>query len=87
MQAATVRVNGFDFDSLAPVQGNVRDEDIEKVKKDAAHWAIGWLLSIDITAAGFWLGKWWYFDGCRYAIILFHKMSGGFLTMVEQGLM
>lgn len=76
----------FDFDSAAPVQGNVIDEKYEQTKTEMWHRAIGYVLAIDVTCLGFWLDKWWISGGFKWMGIFMRKFAPGFMHMVEAGL-
>lgn len=82
---ARVRVNGFDFDSLAPVQGNVIDERYEQTKKEFMHSLIMYIIAIDLVVLAAWTGQWWYFGGYKWAILLFYKFASKFMHMVVVG--
>ncbi|UVI31231.1 hypothetical protein [Paenibacillus spongiae] len=84
-QFARVKINGFDFDSTAPVQGMVYDERKEEAKREMMHSAIRTFIAIDVVLIGWWLCFWWYDGGFHLAYVLFNKLAPGFLNMVMTG--
>lgn len=82
---ARVKLNGFDFDSLAPVNGNVYDEKVEQLKRDLIHGVIGYIAAIVVIAAGACLCQWWYYVGWHLMLKFFLKFAPWLMHMFHTG--
>lgn len=82
---AKVKVNGFDFDSYAPVQGEVLDANKQEAKKFFYDKAVEYGVAINVMLFGFWLMDWWLHGGVTLMFYFFGKFFPGLMLLIEHG--
>lgn len=80
-----VKVNGFDFDSYAPVRGEVYDADKSARWKLVYEKAIEYLMPANVILLGAYLCKWWYIFGYSHMHYIFNRWAGWVMIMTEYG--
>lgn len=88
MQAQTrVKINGFDFDSLQQVQGEVFDA----AKTEFRSWLYvkirDNLIALNLILLGIYLGHWWYYGGFWLLRVVLSKYAAWALRLAETGQM
>lgn len=79
--AAKVKINGFDFDSYAPVQGEVIDAAKKAFATSVFYKSVGLLLAVNVVLLGWFLAGWM---GLMVHMML-HKFAAGMMMLAEHG--
>jgi hypothetical protein len=82
---ARIKINGFDFDSAAPINGVVIDEAKSKAYREFIHGTIHMIAALNVVAAGAWVCKWWYNGGFTWAKWLFIRYAPELFNMITNG--
>lgn len=82
---ARVKVNGFDFDSDKPIQGEVYDSAREAAKRMIFAKAVQNFAAIDLILAGILIGTWWVHGGFWVGVKLMCHYASGVMSLVYVG--
>jgi hypothetical protein len=77
----------FEFDSYAPVQGIVQDEEKEKTVAALFHWSIVYAAAICVALLGFVAMNWWIHGGFGLVWALFNKFAPWLVRVASTGQM
>jgi len=82
---AKVKINGFDFDSYTPVQGEVIDAVKQETLRSAFNTVSDFILTIDVLLFGAFLMTWWIDGGFVWGSWFFHKFAPALMRMITTG--
>lgn len=78
-----MNAKAFDFDSLAPVQGEVFE--YSKHKEQLFHFVLDYLIAIDVVLVGTWVAVWWVDGGFSLMTTFFIHHLPELIRMIQVG--